>query len=310
MAGLDQALELALRVDEAIRRAVTPEVLTVPAVRIGPLTLCAPGRGRLVEDLWLARRTYSAVEFLMLSTSRSSTPAGDFTESASILSRRLLELLGQVSWLTDHVPPEGLALPAPHGDPSSFPPDGGAEAPWSEGNRFAFCAYVASATDWIDIQALRAYLTDLDQRRKLAEAAREAVRSDERERRPDQGLALIAAQDALVRRRLTDVGASVCGRWDMVSLLGRIDPSWELAYRYESDVLHGGTMGRLHQRGRPGEPMLGAASPPQRRLMVIHMATASLIELAGRALRLLGGDTGELDALGVEHSTAFASESE
>lgn len=41
--------------------------------------------------------------------------------------------------------------------------------------------------------------------------------------------------------------------------------------------------------------MLGAAATPARRLMVIQEETGALLELAVRALRLLDGDTQELD---------------
>ena len=103
---LQAHLAAALQIDEALRRAATPEALTIPAVDVGGWAVIpAPGRARLVENLWLARRTFSTIHFLMLNTAGSTTPAGDFTEDAGVLMRRLLELFAQTSWLTDHEPP-------------------------------------------------------------------------------------------------------------------------------------------------------------------------------------------------------------
>lgn len=296
MTDLDRALALAVRLDEAVREAVTSEVLTVDAVEMGSVVVGVPGPSRLIEDLWLARRSFAALHFLMLNTARSTTPAGDLTESAALLGRRLFELLGQVSWLTDYEPPDGLALPVPIGDAIELA-EAAAGVPWPEEDRALYCAYLASARTWMDIQALRADRKDLIQRRRLAEAIIDVGDTEERRK----GLAIIQAQDDLVERRLSYVGAPTDPRYDMVSLLRRINAQAILAYRYESDVAHGGTVGRLHQRGASGQPMLGAPAPDERRLMVVRTANAVMLAIAQRVLQARGGDAGPLEVIAKEH---------
>lgn len=305
MTDLDRAIKLAFRIDEAIRKAVTEEVLTLPGVDVGNITIFAPGRGRLVEDLWLARRTFTALHFLMLNTARSTTPAGDLTESASVLGRRLFELLGQVSWLTDFEPPEALTLPASFGNPDRLAEVAG-DVLWPETDRRVFCSYVAAATTWIDIQALRAERGDLRRRRLIGDAIGDIGSTKAGIKRQNLEVAILRAQDKVIEQRLTDLGAPMDARYDMISLLKGINPQIVLAYRYESDVAHAGAVGRLHQRGARGEPTLGAAAPEERRLMVARTANAVMICLAERVLRTLGGDTDPLDQVAKEHHASMA----
>lgn len=168
---LQTHLAAAVEIDESLRRAVTPEVLTIPAVDVGGWAVIpAPGRARLAENLWLARRTFSTIHFLMLHTAGSRTPAGDFTEDAGVLMRRLLGLFAQTSWLTDHEPTADLELPGQVGDPTEMGDEAG-EVPWpDEESRVATLGYLAAAVEWIDIQALRADRAELSQQRKTATA--------------------------------------------------------------------------------------------------------------------------------------------
>ncbi len=307
--NLTAHLEAAVRIDEALRRAATPEALTIPAVDLGEwATISAPGRARLVEDLWLSRRTYSTIHFLMLHTSKATSPAGDFTEDAGVLMRRLLELLSQTSWLTDHEPPTDLDLPVAVGSPTDLE-DLAREAPWpDEENRMMMLAYLAAAVDWIDVQALRADRAELTQQQKTAKTLAATASDEETTKRHADGLALLQARDRLTEARLQLIGAPTTARHDTTSLLARLGDHYALAYRYESDSSHGMAMGRLHQRGQGDDPMLGAPSPEWRREMVMATANAVMLELGSRVLGVLHGDTAELDAVADEHRDLVAPE--
>lgn len=302
------ALDLAIHTDEAIGRLVTPEILTMPAVNLDGTRIVAPGRARLLEDLWLARRTHAALGLLMIHTSTSTTPAGDLTESAAILGRRLIEILGQVVWLIDYQAPEGLKFPVDLGDPDDLAKSA-LDAPWSAGDRRAFCAYLCSAVDWIDIQALRSDREDLESRRKLSNAILDVSSGTDVVARTEQ-TKTIAAQDDLTVKRLTGIGAPTTARYDLVTLLSKINKSAVLAYRYESDAAHAGSVGRLLQRGTGEDPDLGARAPDWRRLMVLQLANINMLSIAKRALGFLGADVTSLDALADEHEESLAREAE
>lgn len=299
---LQAHLAAAVQIDEALRWAATPEALTIPAVDVGGWTVIpAPGRGRLVENLWLARRTFSTIHFLMLNTAGSTTPAGDFTEDAGVLMRRLLELLAQTSWLTDHEPPAKLELPGAVGDPTAMSGLAG-EVPWpDEASRAATLGYLAAAVDWIDIQALRADRSELSQQRKTATTLTTAPGDEADAERFARGLALLDARDELTVARLEQLGAPITSRCVTTDLLARLGTNYVLAFRYESDAAHGMAMGRLHQRGKDGDPMLGAPSPGWRREMVMATSNAVVLELGSRTLATLGADLAELDVAAADH---------
>jgi len=305
--NLPAHLVAAVRIDEALRRAATPEVLTIPAVEVGEwATISAPGRARLVEDLWLARRTYSTIHFLMLHTSAAETPAGDFTEDSGVLMRRLLELLAQTSWLTDHEPPADLELPATVGAPMAVA-DRAPEVPWpDEESRVMTLAYLAAAVDWIDVQALRADRAELDQQQRTATSLAATAVDEATKRRHADGIALLQTRDQLTEGRLEEIGAPTTPRHVITDLLTRLGSHYILAYRYESDSAHGMAMGRLHQRGVGDDPMLGASSPEWRREMVMATANAVMLELGSRSLVTLGADTAELEAEVAEHRARMA----
>ncbi len=292
----------ALQIDEALRRAATTEVLTISAVDVGGWAVIpAPGLSRLVENLWLARRTFSTIHFLMLHTAVSKTPAGDFTEDAGVLMRRLLELFAQTSWLTDHEPPADLELPGLVGDLTAIGEVDG-EVPWpDEESRVATLGYLAGAVEWIDIQALRADRAELSQQRKTATALTTAPVDAATAQRYARGLALLDARDQLTVGRLGQLGAPVTPRHVTTDLLARLGTNYVVAYRYESDASHGMAMGRIHQRGKDGDPMLGAPSPDWRREMVMATSNAVMLELGSRTLASLGADTAELGKAAAEH---------
>lgn len=300
--ALQAHLDLAVRIDEALRRAATTEALTIPAVDVGGwAAVPAPGRARLVEDLWLARRTYSTVHFLMLHTAKSTTTAGDFTEDAGLLMRRLLELLAQTSWLTDYGPLPELDLPATLGERTDHE-ELARTVPWPDDESLLLVlAYLAAVVDWIDIQGLRADRAELAQQLKTARAFEAAATGEAAAERHAAGIAVIENRDVLIEARLQLMGAPTTPRHDTTAILARLGDQYEMAWRYESDVAHGMAMGRLHQRGEDGEPMLGAPSPPWRREMVMSVASAAMLELGSRVLHLLAADTSELDATAAEH---------
>ena len=291
-----------MRIDEAIRRAATPEVLTIPAVEVGGwAAVVAPGRARLVENLWLARRTYSTVHFLMFHTANSTTPAGDFTEDAGVLMRRLLELLAQTSWLTDCNPPSGLALPASVGDPADHQKMA-RKASWPDEESLVFVlAYLAAAVDWFDVQALRADRAELAQQLKTARAFAAADAGEGAAEDHAAGIAVLQTREALTEARLRVIGAPTTPRHDTTAMLKKLGEQYVLAWRYESGSAHAMAMGRLHQRGKDGEPMLGAPSQAWRREMVISVASVAMVELGSRVLEVLDADTSELEAVAVEH---------
>ena len=94
----------ARRLDAALTNSMTKDAMTVPALSTSWGHVAAPGRSRLIEDLWLARRTNSSVHVLMRKTLDSPSEGSDHTESAAVLVRRLMELLGYVAWLTNPAP--------------------------------------------------------------------------------------------------------------------------------------------------------------------------------------------------------------
>ncbi len=297
---LQAHLHLAVGVDEALRRAATPEVLTIPAVDVGGwVAVPAPGRTRLVENLWLARRTYSTIHFLMRHTAGSTTAAVDFTEDAAVLVRRLLELLAQTVWLTDYEPPPELPLPAALGNRADHEEMARA-APWPDEESLVLTlAYLAAAVDWMDVQALRADRAELAQLLKTARTRAAATIGAESAERHAADVALLETRDALTEARLRVIGAPASPRQDTTTILTR--RGLEVAWRYESDVAHGMAMGRLHQRGRDGEPMLGAPSAPWRREKVIAAANAAMLAQGFRVLQVLDADTSELEAVAAEH---------
>lgn len=304
---LAEHLKAAERIDEAIRVAATEDALTVPGVKVeGLFSISAPGQARLVEDLWLARRTYSTVHFLMLNTANAKTAAGDFTEDAGVLTRRLLELLAQVSWLTDIEPPDDIQLPAEIGAREDLEDEADA-IPWpKEDDRTVMVAYLSSAREWIDIQSLRADRTEIAQQIKTAKALAGTASDDATTKRQAEGLAVLNGRDEMTVARLEKVGAPTSKRQDTTSLLTRIGPQYGFAYRYESDASHGMAMGRLHQRGKSGEPMIGAPSEPWRRHMIQEVANAIMLEIAQRSLTVLGADIEKLDELAKEHIDRLA----
>ncbi|MEX1093408.1 MAG: hypothetical protein WEF28_09650 [Acidimicrobiia bacterium] len=299
---LQAHMNLAVRIDEAIRRAATPEVLTIPAVDVGGwATVPAPDQARLVENLWLTRRTYSTIHFLMHSTAQAKTPAGDFTEDAGMLMRRLLELRAQTSWLTDYEPTAGLVLPVALGDRTDH---GGMarRGPWpDEESLILTLAYLAVAVDWMDVQALRSDRAESVQQLKTARALAGVGVDEEAAGRHTDGIALLETRDALIEARLQVIGAPTTPRHDTTAILTKLGGLYVLAWRYESDAAHGMAMGRLHQRGRDGEPMLGAPSPPWRREMVMSVANAAMLALGSRVLEVLDADTSELEDVAAEH---------
>ncbi len=298
--ALGESLARAVGVDEAVREAMTPEVMSVPAVEVDGSAVLAPGKMRLIEDVWLARRTFSAIHYLMEATNRATTPAADFTESAAVLVRRLLELLAQTSWLTDYDPPPGIGFPAPLGNPdemSEMLPS------MEEPQRSHMIAYLASVRDWIDVQAMRAQRSELTQQRKTV-----AALTGDAERQQTELRDLSALDDAIVSR-LDSIGVETSERHDNVSILRRMRPDYVVLYRYESDVTHAGAIGRTHQRGRDDEPMLGAPATANRRRMVIDSAISAVLEIARRALWALDADATSLDEHARSHKEAVAAAS-
>ncbi|MDF1595726.1 MAG: hypothetical protein P1T08_06475 [Acidimicrobiia bacterium] len=274
----------------------------MPAVDVGGwAAVLAPGRARLTENLWLARRTYSTVHFLMHHTDTVDTPAGDFTEDAGVLMRRLLELLAQTSWLTDYEPPADLALPANIGERADHEALA-RTAPWPDEESLSFVlAYLAAAVDWIDVQALRADRAELAQQLKTARALAGGIAGEKASERHAAGIALIENRDALIEARLDTIGAPRTPRSDTTGILTRLGGPYVMAWRYESDAAHAMAMGRLHQRGLDEEPMLGAPSPPWRREMVVSVANATMLEMGSRVLGALEADTSELQAATADH---------
>lgn len=290
---LDKSLRLAIDLDEAVRKAMTPKAMTVPAVQIGDRAVLAPGLLRLIEDLWLARRTFSAVHFLMDATSRSRTPAADFTESAAVLVRRLVELLAQVAWLTDYPHPTGVHLPAPLGDPEAM---AGLLPTVAEPTRSEMLGYLASVRSWIDVQAMRAQRRDIrEQRKSVTDLATDDIQ------RRDAELVMLKAFDAAIVARLDAIGVESSERFDYVTILRRMGPAYVTLYRYETDVSHAGGIGRAHQRGGEDEPMLGAPATAARRGMVLDTAISAILEIAHRVLGELGVDTDPVDQLAEAH---------
>ena len=164
---LTDALNLSYRIDEAVREACTPEVLTVPALAYEELTVPRIGRARLVEDLWLTRRTFSTLAFLMMQTANATTEASDFTEAAGTLLRRMLELMAQVVWLTGVEPPTDLALPvavASHDPLVTIAEEYG----WLDSLTYAIG--LAGAAEWIDLQAARSELHEVRRQHTIGQA--------------------------------------------------------------------------------------------------------------------------------------------
>jgi hypothetical protein len=287
---LEDALTLSLRIDESVREACTPEVLTVSALTYEEFTVVRPGEARLVEDLWLARRTFSTLAFLMARTAGANTEASDFTEAAGTLLRRLLELLAQVVWLTDMEPPDGLVLPTPVGNHESLVTIAQAHG-WDESVVYAIG--LAGAIDWIDLQALRSELYEVKRQQTLGQTLVSIGGQDL--------LHVLGAQEAMIMARLDEASAPTTPRYDTTSLLTVLGPHEVLAYRLESDGAHGGRLGRLFQRGGEGQPMLGAFAPEWRRMFVIEMANVVMIEIARRSLQTLGAATDDLAVLAEEH---------
>ena len=299
MSDLAGALRLAARVDETVREVATEEVLTISAVALAGHKVAAPGPGRLVEDFWLARRTFANLQTMMAITDNSKGSAGDLTESAAILTRRLVDLYAQVIWLVDYEP-EGFDPPAPVGELDELLV-AAQDVDWSGQDPTLYCGYLACATTWMDVQALRSDLYSLRENARLASAIAEMSASGEKK----EELAVIYAQGQLTRWRLAQMGAPKTPRHDTVSILKtKTDVQTVISFRMESDVAHGGIVGRQMQRGRPGQPMLGAASEPWRRLMVVQVSTAILLQLASTAIDALGGETSQLGPLAEEYAAS------
>ncbi len=295
-------LEIAVRIDEALRRATTNDVRTVPAIDLGAgNSIPAPGRFRLIEDFSMARRTYSTIHFLMLCTGGASTAAGDFTEDSGVLMRRLLELLAQVSWLTDHDPPTGLDLPKPFANLNSLAIVA-SEADWPDGpGRTEALCHIAATIDWVDIQALRSDLEEIDQQIKTTKSLAAATNDTDTATRLRHDVIHLKARDRLTHARLEEMGAPTTARHNFIDLLAKGMPTYVAAYRYESDSAHGRAMGRRHQRGTAGDPTLGAPSPAWRREFVMATSNGAMLALGSRCLAFLGASTTELGALGAEH---------
>ena len=176
------------------------------------------------------------------------------------------------------------------------------EVPWpDEESRAATLGYLAAAVEWIDIQALRADRAELSQQRKTAATLTTAPVDEAAAQRFARGLALIDARDQLTVARLEQLGAPITPRYVTTDLLARLGTNYVLAFRYESDAAHGMAIGRLHQRGKDGDPMLGAPSPDWRREMVMATSNAVVLELGSRTLATLGADSAELDVAAADH---------
>ena len=115
---IDQ-LSLVPRIEGAITAAVTDDVQDLRSAEVSDgVEIFLQGDVRLLEDLIIARRHYSAISTLMRHTADRGD-SDDATESAAILSRAIQELLFQVVWLAAFPPPADLnvTFPVEVGDP-------------------------------------------------------------------------------------------------------------------------------------------------------------------------------------------------
>ncbi len=276
--------------DELLGRLVPAGDITLRGVENDELVAWAPGPERALENLWLARRSLVSIHLLAQSTVRS---AADHTEDIAVLGRRLLELLVQTIWLTDYAIPSGLTLPSAPGSLDPLLSDGDPESWPDRLTRTGFAAAVCAATEWVDIQALRAQLAELNEQKKTG---REIARSysgasrSEAERR----LGMLCDQQRMIGLRLTDLGAPLTPRPDTTGILMRHAPHLVVLWRTESDVTHGGAVGRHLQRGGESGPDLGASAPPWRQVLVLIMTAEAIVGIASRALRILDIDAQDL----------------
>lgn len=144
-------------------------------------------------------------------------------------------------------------------------------------------------TDWDDVsaddQALRSVLADLDERRKALEFVIEMDRDPAPVEQAKQELQEQAAQMEEIKKTLAEAGAPTTPRASTFDILKKIDLGLAFYWRHESDVAHGGLIGRSLQRSETFDT--GADAPPWRRTQVLATALAVATDIALRCVRLM-----------------------
>lgn len=278
-------------IDVEISKLLPAGEIDIEGAEFGDFRVFKPGPFRAFENLVLARKSFTSLHALARLTIETER---DHTEAIAVLTRRLIDLAAQTVWLTDYSAPSGFQVAEP-GDPNTLLEDGDPEVWPSEQDRNGFACSVSAALDWIDAQALRSLLCDLKGQMATARKERDASEDVKRVESLDRSISMLRDQDRMVRSRLETLGARSRLRPDITSIL--TDRAADLVFFWgvESDVLHGGTAGRVLQRGAGSEPAIGMEPEPWRQAYLLTLASDCLARVAVRALDVLRIDWSSIE---------------
>lgn len=144
-----------------------------------------------------------------------------------------------------------------------------------------------------DAQALRAILSELRETRKKCNRIVDLERSEDSVAQAKMKLDEIDGQEGEISRALGEARAPKTGRQNTTDILTNASPSLAFYYSFESDVAHGGVVGRQLQRDE--EHDVGANASPERRRQVLAIALATTADTVIRGTRLLERSKGEFE---------------
>jgi hypothetical protein len=155
-------------------------------------------------------------------------------------------------------------------------------------------------TDWDetdpDHQALRSLLAEFDERRKKLQFIESIGSDDEAIERARAELENQQEDVNLIKEELEGNGAPTTPRANTFDILNRVSPSLAFYWAFESDVAHGGMVGRNLQRTEDID--IGAEAPDWRRVQILETALAAVADVFIRTVRLCEMADDERDAVG------------
>lgn len=277
----------------------------VPSSSNGAIEITSPGYVRLIETHSLARRTWSSIATLIsLMYQRESEEGVDFTEDAAVLLRRLFDLLAQAYWLVQK--PSDDWSDVPPGEFKEFDPVQD-DFKWpDEDTRTKVLGHLCAATTWIDAQALRAFLKEIREYKKLLVSERKMLdtlpkttdTANEQSNRPETP-ETAELELELTIARLDEMKAPNTDIDNTFDILCNVNETLAVAYRLECDATHGGYLQRRRQRGidPDGGFIVGKPASLDRQARVLAFSNRVMSELFHIVVQKLGRHVPGLEEL-------------